>query len=160
MQEFTLMRTEADVDDVITVENACFRHPWSKESMMKELDNPAARFLMMKEDGRIIAYAGVWFILDEGHIANIAVMPEYRGKGNGRRIVEALIRLAADSGMSFLTLECRRSNTVAQNLYHSLGFKDVGFRKRYYENVEDALIMYLQPLPEGNPDNDPFLITE
>ena len=63
-------------------------------------------------------------------------------------------------GLSFLTLECRRSNAVAQSLYHKLGFKDVGFRKRYYENSEDALIMYLQPLPEGHPENDPFLKNE
>lgn len=154
------VRTKEDMAEVIKIEEATFAHPWSRESLEKELDNPAARFLLLKEDGEGIAYAGVWFILDEGHINNIAVMPGKRGQGNGRRIVEALIQLAADSGMSFLTLECRRSNTVAQNLYHSLGFKDVGFRKRYYENTEDALIMYLQPLPEGDPDNDPFLVHE
>ena len=71
-----------------------------------------------------------------------------------------MIQLAADSGMNWMTLEVRRSNVAAQNLYHKLGFIDVGYRKRYYENSEDALIMALEHLPEGHPENDPFLVTE
>ena len=102
----------------------------------------------------------MWLVLDEGHVTNIAVREDRRGMGYGEAITRALIQLAADSGLSFLTLECRRSNLRAQSLYHKLGFKDVGFRKRYYENSEDALIMYLQPLPEGHPENDPWLQTE
>ena len=113
---------------------------------------------MVREDGRAIAYAGVWFILDEGHITNIAVHPERRGMGYGEMVTRGMIQLAADSGMNWMTLEVRRSNKAAQNLYHKLGFIDVGYRKRYYENSEDALIMALEHLPEAHPENDPMLI--
>ena len=71
-----------------------------------------------------------------------------------------MIQLAADSGMNWMTLEVRRSNKIAQNLYHKLGFIDVGYRKRYYENSEDALIMALEQLPVGHPENDPMLVVE
>ena len=98
--------------------------------------------------------------MDEGHITNIAVRSDRRGLGYGEAVTRALIQLAADAGLSFLTLECRRSNAVAQSLYHKLGFKDVGFRKRYYENSEDALIMALEHLPEAHPENDPMLVVE
>ena len=150
-----------DVDAVYEIEKASFSTPWSRDSFAKETENACARYLVLREDDKPVAYAGVWFVLDEGHITNIAVHPSRRGLGYGERVTRALIQLAADSGMSFLTLECRRSNAVAQSLYHKLGFVDVGYRKRYYADTnEDALIMFLEHLPEGNPDNDPMLVRE
>ena len=152
------LMTLEDVDAVHAIEAATFPVPWSRDSFEKEVtENKCARYLVLKEDGVCVAYAGMWLVLDEGHVTNIAVRKDKRGLGYGEAVTRALIQLAADSGLSFLTLECRRSNLVAQALYHKLGFKDVGFRKRYYENSEDALIMYLQPLPEGHPENDPYL---
>ena len=123
-------------------------------------ENACARYMVLREDGVAMAYAGVWFVLDEGHITNIAVHPDRRGLGYGERVTRAMIQLAADSGMNWMTLEVRRSNVAAQNLYHKLGFIDVGYRPKYSENSEDALIMFLEHLPEGNPENDPFLVTE
>ena len=159
MPEITVsLMTLEDVDAVHAIEAATFPVPWSHESFEKEVtENKCARYMVLKEDGVCVAYAGMWLVLDEGHVTNIAVRKDKRGLGYGEAVTRALIQLAADSGLSFLTLECRRSNVVAQSLYHKLGFKDVGFRKRYYENSEDALIMYLQPLPEGHPENDPYL---
>ena len=159
MPEITVsLMTLEDVDAVHAIEAATFPVPWSHESFEKEVtENRCARYMVLKEDGVCVAYAGMWLVLDEGHVTNIAVRKDKRGLGYGETVTRALIQLAADSGLSFLTLECRRSNVVAQSLYHKLGFKDVGFRKRYYENSEDALIMYLQPLPEGHPENDPYL---
>ena len=152
------LMTLDDVDAVHAIETATFPAPWSRDSFEKEVtENKCARYLVLKEDGVCVAYAGMWLVMDEGHVTNIAVRRDRRGLGYGERVTRALIQLAADSGLSFLTLECRRSNLAAQALYHKLGFKDVGFRKRYYENSEDALIMYLQPLPEGHPENDPYL---
>jgi len=103
-----------------------------------------ARWLVLDDgEGRVLAYAGMWFVLDEAHVCNVAVHPDCRRMGYGRRIMEALMQLAMDNSMSMMTLEVRRSNTTAQNLYHACGFLDVGYRKRYYEdNKEDALIMY------------------
>ena len=150
-----------DVDAVYEIEKASFSTPWSRDSFAQETENACARYLVLREDGHPVAYAGVWFVLDEGHITNIAVHPSRRGLGYCERVTRALIQLAADSGMSFLTLECRRSNAVAQSLYHKLGFIDVGYRKRYYADTnEDALIMFLEHLPEGHPENDPLLVRE
>ncbi len=155
------LMTVEDIDAVHQIETACFKTPWSKESFRHEIEeNQCARYVVVREDGRAIAYAGVWFILDEGHITNIAVHPDRRGMGYGRMVTGALIQFAADCGMNWMTLEVRRSNKIAQQLYHSFGFIDVGYRKRYYENSEDALIMALEQLPEGNPENDPLLVIE
>ena len=162
MPEITIgLMNENDVEAVAAIEAATFRTPWSKDAFYREVtDNACARYVVLREDGEAIAYAGVWFVLDEGHITNIAVHPDRRGIGYGERVTRAMIQLAADSGMNWMTLEVRRSNTPAINLYHKLGFIDVGYRKRYYENTEDALIMALEHLPEGNPDNDPMLVRE
>ena len=162
MAEITIgLMTAADLDAVHEIETACFKTPWSKESFRHDIEeNQCARYVVVREDGRAIAYAGVWFILDEGHITNIAVHPDRQGMGYGEMVTRAMIQLAADSGMSVMTLEVRRSNAAAQGLYHKLGFIDVGYRKRYYENSEDALIMFLEHMPEAHPENDPMLVVE
>ena len=158
----TALMTLSDVDAVHAIEAACFAIPWSRASFATEVtSNQCARYLVLKEDGTPVAYAGVWFVLDEGHITNIAVRPDRRKLGYGEMITRALMQLASDSGMRFLELEVRVSNLPAQALYHKLGFVDVGLRKRYYADTgEDALLMACEHLPESNPENDPFLIYE
>ena len=136
---------EEDVRGLLEIETLCFPMPWSEESILHDVkENPVARWLVLDDgEGRVLAYAGMWFVLDEAHVCNVAVHPDFRRMGYGRRIFEALIELAMENSMSMMTLEVRRSNTPAQNLYHACGFLDVGYRKRYYEdNKEDALIMY------------------
>lgn len=162
MSEITAgLMTVEDVDAIHAIETACFKTPWSRESFLREVtENACARYMVLREDGVPIAYAGVWFVLDEGHITNIAVHPDKRRRGYGERVCREMIQLAADSGMNWMTLEVRRSNQAAQALYHKLGFVDVGYRKRYYENSEDALIMALEHMPEAHAENDPFLVEE
>ena len=163
MPELTMTLLNAEnVDAVYEIEKSSFAIPWSHEAFVREAtENQCARYTVLLEDGVPVAYAGVWFVLDEGHITNVAVAERCRGKGYGEMTLKALIQLAADSGMSFMTLEVRRSNAVAQNLYHKLGFVDVGYRKRYYEdNHEDALIMTTLSLPDAHPEDDPFLVSE
>lgn len=137
--------SEADVSQIHEIETLCFALPWSEASIMHDLtDNVVARWLVLEDGaGRVLAYAGMWFVLDEAHVCNVAVHPDFRRMGYGRRIFEALCALAMDNSMAMMTLEVRRSNAAAQALYHQCGFLDVGYRKRYYEdNQEDALIMY------------------
>lgn len=139
------------VQGIHRIEEKCFAMPWSERSILHDLtENPVARWLVMTdEQERVIAYAGMWLVMDEGHVCNIAVDPDCRGKGFGKKITESLVALAKEEGMRLMTLEVRRSNAVAQALYHQIGFKDVGYRKRYYEdNKEDALIMFLEFYPE------------
>ena len=158
--EISLM-TEADVDGMHAIEEATFATPWSRKSIEAELTNGCARYLVARAEGEVVGYAGMWLVIDEAHITNVAVRADMRGQGLGRQLMGRLIQLAADSGMIWMTLEVRRSNKAAQNLYRSFGFIDVGYRKRYSEdNQEDALLMALEHLPEGHPENDPFAVEE
>ena len=145
--------TLADVDGVAAVEAATFPKPWSREAFAAEMRNVAARYLVAEQAGRIIGFAGAWLILDESHITNIAVLKEHRGQGVGRALTAALLQYLSNLGAAYTTLEVRRSNAVAQNLYESLNFIRLGVRKRYYEdNNEDAFIMVCDRLPAPDPD--------
>ena len=136
---------EADVGQIHEIETLCFAMPWSEESILHDVrENVVARWLVLDDgEGNVLAYAGMWFVLDEAHVCNVAVHPDHRGRGCGKAIFGALVETAKKNSMSLMELEVRRSNLVAQNLYHSFGFIDVGYRKRYYEdNKEDALLMF------------------
>ena len=92
---------------------------------------------------KIAGYAGMWIVLDEAHITNVGVLPEYRGKGIGVMLMNRQVKDSIIAGAIKMTLEARVSNEVAINLYKKLGFTQVGIRKRYYEdNNEDAVIMW------------------
>ena len=137
--------TKDDVEDVYKVEEDCFVDPWSKESIRKELKNDLARYLVAEIDGEIVGYVGVWFVVDEGHITNVAVHSNYRGKKIGDKLVKEMVELCRQSNIVAMTLEVRVSNIVAQNLYKKYGFKMGGIRKEYYsDNKEDAIIMWNQ----------------
>lgn len=152
--EYILRRmTATDVDGVAAVEAATFPTPWSRDAFESEMRNVAARYLVAEKDGKIIGYAGAWIILDESHITNIAVLKEERGQGIGRALTAGLLQYLSNLGAAYATLEVRKSNEVAQNLYKSLGFIKLGVRKRYYEdNGEDAFIMVCDHMPDADPD--------
>ena len=137
--------TMDDVDEVYVVEEDCFVDPWSKESIRKELKNNLARYLVAQLDDKIVGYVGVWFVVDEGHITNVAVHSDYRGKKVGDKLVKQMVELCKENNIVAMTLEVRASNIVAQNLYKKYGFKMGGIRKEYYsDNKEDAIIMWNQ----------------
>ncbi len=155
MREVRIRRmTLPDVDSVHAIEAATFPKPWSRKDFVKEMtQNTCARYLVAVEDEKIIGFAGAWIVLDEAHITNIAVLKEYRGRGIGRKLTQALLQYCANLGVVYATLEVRKSNAVAQTLYQSLGFEYVGVRKRYYEdNGEDALLYCCQHMPDADPD--------
>lgn len=132
------------IDDVIVIENLCFKTPWSRSAFEAELTrNKCARYRVLMKDNRVVAYGGMWVMLDEAHITNIAVHPEYRGIGLGNAIVEELITEAKRNNVAAMTLEVRMSNLPAINLYKKYGFIDVALRKKYYQDTgEDAIIMW------------------
>jgi [ribosomal protein S18]-alanine N-acetyltransferase len=134
---------ENHVNEVLYISNLSFLTPWTRDSIEKELENKLARYVVAIKDDVVIGYGGIWFILDEGHITNIAVHPEYRGAGAGDMIVEALIELCKLESIASMTLEVRISNIVAQNLYKKHGFIQEGIRKNYYsDSHEDGVIMW------------------
>lgn len=132
------------IADISIIEKLSFKIPWSTESITEELtQNEAAIYFCAEAGGRIIGYAGMWQVCDEGHITNIAVHPEYRRSGVGNSLLEALLSEAKVCGIRALTLEVRDSNYNAQALYKKHGFEPAGKRKSYYaDNNEDAIIMW------------------
>ena len=156
-----LMKAD-DVDAVHVIETACFAIPWSRSAFLHEVtENMCARYMVLTEDDVPVAYAGMWLVLDEAHVTNIAVRPDRRRLGYGEQVTRGLIQLAADSGCTLMTLEARASNEPALSLYRKLGFVPTGVRKGYYpDNNEDAILMDLNELPEGDPERDPFLVRE
>ena len=132
-----------DIDGVFEVEKNCFEDYWSKDSFKKELSNNLAKYLVAKVDGKVVGYVGIWFVVDEGHITNVAVHEDYRGQKIGDQLIKELVQVCKDNNIVSMTLEVRTSNTVAQNLYRKYGFKMAGIRKEYYSNnKEDAIIMW------------------
>lgn len=131
-----------DIDGIVAVENASFSQPWSRQSLLDELTNKLAYYLVAADGKRVAGYVGAWFISGEGHITNIAVDPAYRRRGIGRALLEGLQAECKRREGTLLTLEVRVSNTPALKLYRSFGFEPAGRRKEYYQdNHEDALIM-------------------
>ena len=146
--------TLEDVPQVHEIELKTFHTPWTYQSFVDEMTtNKCARYIVAEEDGRILGYAGAWLIFDEGHITNIAVAQEARGRGIGKGVTLELMQYAANMGVQYMTLEVRKSNLVAQSLYKSVGFIELGVRKRYYEdNGEDAYLYVCQNMPEVQED--------
>ena len=133
-----------DIKNVVNVENDCFTTPWSKDSFLREItENEVALYLVAKIENVAVGYIGVWRIQNEGHITNVAVLPEYRGQHIGDMLMDELEKKALELEMIGITLEVRISNYGAQKLYTKHGYKPEGFRKKYYTDTnEDAVIMW------------------
>ncbi len=132
------------LDDLLKVETLCFPTPWTRETFLYELEsNKLAHYWVALLVEEVIGYAGMWYILDEGHITNIAVHPLHRREGVGSKLLHSLLLTAIASSLMDVTLEVRRSNQAAIALYERYGFQVEGVRKAYYaDNGEDALIMW------------------
>lgn len=138
--------TLMDVPEILEIEQEAFSCPWTEEAFRNELiNNHFARYMVIVHDGRIIGYGGMWVIIDEAHITNIAIRGDYRGKGIGESLLTEMQKLAIYFGAVRMTLEVRASNEVAKGLYRKLGFEEAGVRPGYYsDNQEDALIMWAE----------------
>lgn len=134
-----------DVDEILHVEYASFTSPWNRDAFVRELTmNPYAIYIGGELDKKIVAYGGMWIVIDEAHITNIAVLPEYRGLKIGEQLMMKMMETMIVKGVKKATLEVRVSNIVAQNMYQKFGFKNGGIRKSYYtDNYEDALVMWV-----------------
>lgn len=132
-----------DAAGVEVVEKASFALPWSRKSFWEEAANERTFYLVALDGEQIVGYAGTWLIVDEAQITNIALLPDYRGRGIGTAMLGEIIRESVRRGAERMTLEVRPSNKVAQALYTAYGFKDFGRRRGYYQdNKEDAIIMW------------------
>jgi [ribosomal protein S18]-alanine N-acetyltransferase len=141
---FRLME-EKDLDQVMQIELESFTLPWSREAYYNELTkNQFAVYIVLEDHENVIGYCGMWLIIDEAHITNIAVHPDYRGKKLGEALLRKVMEVAREHGAKTMTLEVRVTNNIAQSLYRKLGFQNGGIRKNYYtDNQEDALVMWV-----------------
>ncbi len=134
----------SDIDEMMAIERTSFTSPWSSRFFHEEIQVTYAKSLLAEIQRQIVGYIIFWQLPKEVDIHNLAVHPAFRRQGIGRRLLSAAIEKAKGEGAERVTLEVRKSNQAAQNLYHSLGFQDRGIRKGYYsDDGEDALIMVL-----------------
>jgi ribosomal-protein-alanine N-acetyltransferase len=138
------MRKE-DIDEVYQIECQSFSAPWTKESLYYELEqNLFAKYIVVELENQVIGYCGLWVIMDDAQITNIAVHPDFRGQKIGEALLRFAIQLSREMNAKRLSLEVRISNHIAQSLYKKVGFEPGGIRKRYYtDNQEDALVMWV-----------------
>ena len=140
---FRKMREE-DIDQILEVEHASFTTPWSRDAFYNELhNNRFAVYFVLEENSKILGYCGAWIVIDEAHVTNVAILPEFRGRKLGEALLSKMMSAAREMGAKSMTLEVRVTNHVAQSLYRKLGFQNGGIRKNYYsDNQEDGLVMW------------------
>lgn len=139
--------TEADIDGVLKIEQEAFSLPWTRDAFVQEMTTNLHAYYVVAEssEGQIVGFCGMWIVVDESHITNVAVTEQLKGQGIGEGLMREAIRVSKESGVVLMTLEARVSNTVAQNLYRKLDFQNGGIRKGYYtDNQENALVMWVK----------------
>lgn len=146
MENITISKmTFEDLEGVYEIDKESFPIPWRESSFEEELKNILATYLVAKIQDKIVGYIGMWFIIDECHITNIAVSTKYRRMGIAKKLINKTLKLCKEHLASYILLEVRANNIPAQKLYESFGFKVEGIRKDYYKNPdntrEDAILM-------------------
>ena len=134
--------TAEHIPQIEEIERECFSRPWTAEQLSGQMRDVQHEFIAAVDDGRVLGYVGLMYVLDEGYISNVAVHPAARRQGIGDALIDALAAKAEELELAFLTLEVRESNTPAIALYSKHGFHPVGKRKNYYDAPkEDAVLM-------------------
>lgn len=149
MEKITITKmSKDDLVGIYEVEKTAFPIPWPISSFEEELRNMLATYLIAKIDNKVVGYIGLWFVMDECHITNIAVHAEYRRNKIASKLIDEMLVLCKKHETSYILLEVRKSNLPAINLYKKFGFKEDSIRKDYYKNPdntrEDAVMMSLE----------------
>jgi [ribosomal protein S18]-alanine N-acetyltransferase len=148
MTPYIRKMTLEDVPAVVALDQISFSLPWPERSFRFELtDNTASRCWVAEVDGRPVGMVVGWMLVDEMHVATIAIHPDYRRQGIGSKLLLHTLLKSIDEGAKSSFLEVRESNLAAQEMYLKFGYEKMGRRKRYYrDNDEDAILMYLKSL--------------
>lgn len=134
-----------DLKELMEIERVSYPRPWTEGVFRSELDQVRAGtrcYLVARRGGELVGYAGLMYAVDDAHVTNIAVARHAQRQGVGRRLLAELMWAAIRHGSQALTLEVRDGNTAAVALYEQFGFESVGVRQRYYENTDDAIVMW------------------
>ena len=133
---------EQDIPFVSQIENQIFSLPWSEKSFRDAAANPDNVYLVCECTGEIAGYCGMWTVMGEGNVTNVAVHPAYRRMGVAEALLKEMEKKANEKDVTIFFLEVRQSNEAAKQLYNKLGYNPIGVRKRFYEKpVEDAIVM-------------------
>lgn len=137
--------TISDLDEIEDVLLSDFDDFWNITTFRNELLNSNSEYIVAKINKKIVGFAGIWKAVDDVHITNIVTAKKVRRQNIGSTLLLNLIQMAkAKNGITAITLEVNSNNIPAQKLYKKFGFKVVGLRKKYYNNIEDAIIMTLK----------------
>ncbi|MBI5570801.1 MAG: ribosomal protein S18-alanine N-acetyltransferase [Desulfomonile tiedjei] len=139
-----------DLDAVLSIESTSFAQAWSRNMFLEEMANDTARVIVFKANGKLVGYLCFWKVVDEAHLLNIAVHPDFRGRGLGREIMAHLETLCRQEGLTTIILEVARRNGRARNLYRKCGFETTGFRKNYYPAIKDDALIMAKKLSAAN----------
>jgi len=146
MAELTIRKMELkDIKDVMKIDQASFTQPWTEDIFHMEIEkNDQAHYFILKTENKVIGYVGMWVVIDDAQITNIAILPEFRGKKFGEKLFGFVCQKAIQMGVKRLSLEVRASNVAAQKMYRKFGLVPGGIRKNYYtDNREDAIVMWV-----------------
>ena len=130
---------------ILDIEALAYPVGWSQNvfhSEIAQMRSGTRHYVVARRSGRIVGYAGLWFAVDEAHVTNVAVAPDSRRQGIALSLMLHLAEVAIERGCVAWTLEVRITSHGAQRLYESLGFESVGVRQKYYDNIEDAIVMW------------------
>ncbi|SES37791.1 ribosomal protein S18-alanine N-acetyltransferase [Psychrobacillus sp. OK032] len=136
-----------DIDRILVIEEEAFPVPWTREAFEHEMTtNLYSHYIVAETEAKeIVGYCGMWIVMDESHITNVAVLERMRGLKIGEGLMREAIRVVLEQDVVLMTLEVRVTNDIAKNLYYKLGFQDGGIRKKYYTDTqEDALVMWVE----------------
>ncbi len=136
--------TISDLAEIANNLTSDFDEFWNSSILESEIKNPFSQYIIAKINREIVGFAGVIDTVDQLEITNIVVRKDFRKKGIGNELLTELIKLAKENGKEKITLEVNNTNLAAIKLYEKNGFKNVGFRKKYYNNTYDANIMTLK----------------
>ncbi len=135
---------EKHIKEIATLEKECFSLPWSENALREELTNEVSFFQVALIENKVVGYMGLLIVCDEAYIANIAVNKEYRNKGIAKSLLNGAKEKCIENKALFMSLEVRKSNDIAINLYKSYGFEVIGERKNFYSKpLENAIILTL-----------------
>lgn len=139
--------TIEDIDQILLIEEEAFSTPWNREAFEHEMTlNLYSYYIVAEtETKELVGYCGMWVVVDESHITNVAVAERMRGQKIGEGLMQEAIRVVLEQNVVLMTLEVRVTNDIAKKLYYKLGFQDGGIRKKYYTDTgEDALVMWVE----------------
>ncbi|MBR5155118.1 MAG: ribosomal protein S18-alanine N-acetyltransferase [Clostridia bacterium] len=143
MIEFVPMKEE-HIEGLVKIEEQCFNSGYAKTTFLKELENKIAIYIVAVDGKTVLGYMGLWNICGGADIIDVAVHKDFRRQGIGEGLISEMLKVCKKENIFEVNLEVRVSNFAARELYKKMGFSEVGLRKLYYENKEDAILMKIK----------------